>query len=169
MDIVDGADRRASAQAKKCRKYKDPVHEVSNVGPCLLSFFNARSAVPQLSNTQWSFAFVLTFLLLVAWPPSGQRSLAVKFVRWAADPGNQLPTLPGPLPMSVEDDPQAVLMHASDTWAYDALYAKGGWTRVRLELKVAEDPFDPATERQVLTVCGVLAALAIWRAAGQKR
>jgi hypothetical protein len=46
---------------------------------------------------------------------------------------------------------------------YDALYLKGGWTRRRLDLKVAGDPFNPATERQVLTGIGVLTALLAWR------
>ena len=46
---------------------------------------------------------------------------------------------------------------------YDALYLKGGWTRKRLELKVAGDPFDPGTERQLLTVVGVVVALLAWR------
>jgi hypothetical protein len=46
---------------------------------------------------------------------------------------------------------------------YDELYVKGGWTRTRLELKVASDPFNPATERQVLTGIGVLTAFLVWR------
>ena len=121
-----------------------------------------------LSNTQWSIVFVVTLFLLVAWPPTDHRSLAVKFVRWAVDPNHQLPILPGPLPEELEDDPQAVLMQSSETMSYDALYAKGGLTRLRLALKVAEDPFDAATERQILTVIGVLTGLAIWRSAWQK-
>jgi hypothetical protein len=29
------------------------------------------------------------------------------------------------------------------TQQYDALYLEGGWMRMRLELKVADDPIDP--------------------------
>jgi len=46
---------------------------------------------------------------------------------------------------------------------YDALYVKGGWTRKRLELKIATDPLNPATVRQVLTALGVLEVFLFWR------
>ena len=37
----------------------------------------------------------LTFLaIVVAWPPENDKSLLMKTVNWAADPGNTLPTLP---------------------------------------------------------------------------
>jgi hypothetical protein len=49
---------------------------------------------------------------------------------------------------------------------YDELYAKGGWTRRRLELKVASDPFNAATERQLLVSVGVLTAFLVWRFGG---
>jgi hypothetical protein len=53
------------------------------------------------------------------------------------------------------------------TQQYDALYLKGGWTRRRLELKVARDPIDPSTEQQLLTAIGVLTAFVIWRRAAR--
>jgi hypothetical protein len=46
---------------------------------------------------------------------------------------------------------------------YDELYEKGGWTRRRLQLKVATDPFNAATERQLLVAFGVLAGFLVWR------
>jgi hypothetical protein len=52
---------------------------------------------------------------------------------------------------------------------YDELYNKGGWTRVRLEMKVANDPFNPATERQVLVALGVLTAFVVWRFGSGKK
>jgi hypothetical protein len=48
---------------------------------------------------------------------------------------------------------------------YDELYDKGGWTRLRLQLKVARDPFNAATERQLLVAIGVVAAFVVWRRA----
>jgi hypothetical protein len=61
------------------------------------------------------------------------------------------------------DDPDAVNARDLQVQKYDALYLKGGWTRKRLELKVARDPFDPATERQLLVGLAVATALIAWR------
>jgi hypothetical protein len=49
---------------------------------------------------------------------------------------------------------------------YDELYEKGGWTRTRLQLKVVTDPFNAATERQLLVALGVVAAFLVWRSTG---
>jgi hypothetical protein len=35
--------------------------------------------------------------------------------------------------------------------------------RIRLRLKVAADPFNPSTERQVLTALGVLTGIGVWQ------
>jgi hypothetical protein len=102
-------------------------------------------------------------LIVVLWPPSEDRSLGVKFVNWVVDPGDQLPTLPGPLAFGQGDDPSTVDAHDLQTRMYDELYARGGWTRTRLELKVASDPFNPSTERQLLIAIGVVAAFIVWR------
>ena len=51
---------------------------------------------------------------------------------------------------------------------YDALYAQGGWTRRRLELKVAADPFNKSTERQLLTGAAVIVAFLAWRLAARR-
>jgi hypothetical protein len=88
-------------------------------------------------------------------------------VNWAVDPTDQLPTLPDQLGLGAGDDPDAVSAHDLQTQQYDALYLKGGWTRRRLELKVARDPFNPATERQLLTAIGVMTALVVWRLGGR--
>lgn len=120
------------------------------------------------NNLQWWLLVVVALLIVFVWPPSGDRSLAVKFVNWAVDPQNVLPTLPDQLPLGLGDDPDAVNAHDLQTQQYDALYLKGGWIRKRLELKVARDPINPSTERQLLTALGVLTAFVVWRMGGTK-
>jgi hypothetical protein len=111
----------------------------------------------------WWVLLGAALLIVFLWPPSEDRSLAVKFVNWVVDPGHQLPTLPGPLPFGQGDDPAAVESHDLQTRMYDELYNRGGWTRTRLELKVARDPFNPSTERQLLIAFGVVTAFIVWR------
>jgi hypothetical protein len=123
----------------------------------------------QPSTRQWWTLLVVALLIVAMWPPSEDRSLAVKFVNWIVDPRDQLPTLPGPLAFGQGDDPAAVEAHDLQTRMYDELYAKGGWTRTRLELKVWRDPFNPSTERQLLIALGVVATFLVWRSSAQKR
>lgn len=120
----------------------------------------------QANNRQWWILLVVALLLVALWPPSEDRSLALKFVNWIVDPVDSLPTLPPPLTFGQSDDYTAVEAHDLQTRMYDELYAKGGWTRLRLELKVAGDPFNPATERQLLVGVGVLTAFLVWRFGG---
>lgn len=87
----------------------------------------------------------------------------MKFVNWAVDPRGLLPVLPPALPLGLGDDPAAVEAHDAETRLYDDLYRRGGWLRLRLELKVMDDPFDASTTRQALTLAAVLAALYAWR------
>jgi len=117
----------------------------------------------QPGRGQWWTLLTVALLIVVLWPPSEDRSLGVKFVNWVVDPGDQLPTLPGPLAFGQGDDPSTVDAHDLQTRMYDELYARGGWTRTRLELKVASDPFNPSTERQLLIAIGVVAAFIVWR------
>ena len=120
------------------------------------------------NNFQWWTLVVVALLIVFVWPPSEDRSLAVKLVNWGVDPWNELPVLPDQLALGLGDDPDAVAVHDQQTQQYDALYLKGGWTRRRLELKVAHDPINPSTERQALTVVGVLTAFLVWRLAADK-
>ncbi|MBI3492375.1 MAG: hypothetical protein HY047_11430 [Acidobacteria bacterium] len=115
------------------------------------------------TNVQWWLLVIVGLLIVFVWPPSDDRSLAAKFVNWAVDPGNELPVLPDQLALGLGDDPDAVAAHDLQTQQYDALYLKGGWTRKRLQLKVARDPLNPSTERQLLTGIAVLTALLAWR------
>jgi hypothetical protein len=120
------------------------------------------------NNLQWWFLVVVAVVVVCAWPPREGRSLAVTFVNWAVDPFDELPILPPPLGFGLGDDPEAVNARDMQVQQYDALYLQGGWTRRRLTLKVANDPFDPSTVRQLLTGAGVLAGLVAWRLGGRK-
>ena len=115
------------------------------------------------SNVQWWILFAVTLLVVVAWPPQDGKSLAIKFVNWAVDPTQQLPILPQELPLGMGDDPDAVNAHDLQVREYDSLFMQGGWTRRRLELKVADDPFDPTTTRQLLIAIAAVAGLIVWR------
>ena len=121
------------------------------------------------TNAQWWILLIVALLLVAAWPSADDRSLALKLVNWAVDPGDRLPILPGPFEAGQGDDLETVNAHDLQTRMYDELYDKGGWTRLRLELKVAGDPFDPGTERQVLAVIAVVAVFVVWRFGGRKR
>jgi len=102
-------------------------------------------------------------LLVCVWPPANDRSLVVQLVNWAVDPFDELPVLPPPFALGAGDDPDAVAEHDAQVRAYDARYLQGGWMRRRLELKVARDPFNPATERQVILALGIVTAFLFWR------
>jgi hypothetical protein len=115
------------------------------------------------NRMRWWSLFGVSLLVVCAWPPHDDKSLALKFVNWAVDPSGELPVLPDVLELGQGDDPAAVEAHDRQTQQYDALYLKGGWTRKRLELKVVRDPFNPATERQILTLIGVATAFGFWR------
>ena len=121
----------------------------------------------QPSGIGWWILMVVALGIIAAWPPDNDQSLAVKLTNWAVDPQNRLPTLPPQLGLGLGDDPVAVEARDAQVRAYDELYNLGGWTRTRLELKVADDPFNPATERQFLLGVGVIAAFLVWRFGGR--
>ena len=106
-----------------------------------------------------SWILLLTALLMVAtWPPDKGRSLVVKALNWSVDPADTLPVLPPQLGFGLSDDVQAVEIRDEMVRRYDELFNRDALTRTRLELKVAEDPFNPATERQLLLVLGIIVA-----------
>ena len=106
-----------------------------------------------------SWILLLTALLIVAmWPPDKDRSLVVKGLNWAVDPTDSLPVLPPQLGFGLSDDVQAVEIRDEIVRRYDVLFNSDAFTRWRLRLKVAEDPFNPATERQFLLVLGIIVA-----------
>lgn len=122
----------------------------------------------QPNNLQWWILVIVALFIVFVWPPAEDRSLAFKFVNWAVDPRDELPVLPEQLGFGIGDDPAAVAEHDAQVQHYDELYQRGGWTRKRLELKVAGDPFNTSTERQLLVMFGVLSAFLVWRFGGRK-
>ena len=98
-----------------------------------------------VSSRGWWVLLVTALLIVACWPPASDKSLAMKLTNWAVDPADALPTLPPQLGYGVGDDPLAVEEHDARVRHYDALYNEGGWTRRRLQLKVAGDPFNPST------------------------
>jgi hypothetical protein len=120
------------------------------------------------TNRQWWLLAVVAMLIVLAWPATDDRSLAAKLVNWAVDPWDELPVFPNQLALGLGDDPDAVAAHDMVVQQYDTLWAKGGWTRKRLELKVARDPFNPSTERQLLTGVAVLTVLVAWKMVGTR-
>ncbi|MGC4085569.1 MAG: hypothetical protein QM736_26470 [Vicinamibacterales bacterium] len=107
--------------------------------------------------------FITAAFIVIAWPPTGNRSLLVKAVNWGLDPRGTLPVLPPQLGFGLSDDPQAVEMRDELVRRYDDLYNRDALTRRRLELKVMTDPFDPTTERQLLLLLGIVVAAGVAR------
>ena len=123
----------------------------------------------QPDNRQWWILLVTALAVIALWPPSDDRSLAMKFVNRAVDPNGTLPTLPDPLDFAQGDDLPSVEAHDLQTRMYDEAYDKGTLMRLRMDLRDAADPFNPATERQVLVALGVLVTFLVWRSKPQRR
>ena len=120
----------------------------------------------QPNNRQWCVLVIAALFIACAWPPSppsNDKSLAMKFVNWAVDPRGELPVMPPPFTFANGDDPETVTAHDTQSLNYGLLYLKGGWIRRRLELKVADDPFNRSTERQLLLALGVATVFLVWR------
>ena len=109
-----------------------------------------------------SWILLLTALLMVAtWPPDKDRSLVVRALNWLVDPADSLPVLPPQLGFGLSDDPQAVELRDEMVRRYDELFNRDALTRTRLELKIAQDPFNATTERQLLLAFGIVVAFAV--------
>ncbi len=115
------------------------------------------------SERGWWLLLATALAVIVAWPPQQGRSLGLTMLARAVDPANTLPILPPQLAIGMGDDVEAVERRDALVRRYDEMYRRGGFTRWRLEMKVARDPFDPTLERQVLLVFGVIAAFLVWR------
>jgi hypothetical protein len=126
-------------------------------------------AMWQPDTVQWCIIWIVAVFLILAWPPDNGRSLGAKGVNWLADPLGSLPVSPAPLPMGLDDNGDAVTAHDTEEAQYTRAFESSSWIRMRMHLKTAGDPFDPSTERQLLTGIGILSALAVWRLnAGRK-
>jgi hypothetical protein len=112
---------------------------------------------------------VVALLVIGVWPPDNDKSLAVKLVNWMVDPLGALPVLPTQLGYGMGDDPQAVEERDAEVRRYDDLYNRGGWTRRRLKLKVAADPLNPSTERQLLLAMAAVVLFGVWRFGGSTK
>lgn len=117
----------------------------------------------QPNRAQWPIIWTVAALLVLAWPPGTGRSLLVKTVNRASDPAGTLPSLPAPLPMSLDDDGDAVAAHDAQEREFYRAYAGSRLMRWRMDLRDAGEPLDPSTERQLLVAVAVLSALAVWR------
>jgi hypothetical protein len=117
----------------------------------------------QPNKLQWWVLVIVALFIACAWPPSDDKSLAMKFVNWAVDPRGELHVMPPPFTFANGDDPETVTEHDAQSLNYGLLYLKGGWIRRRLELKVADDPFNRSTERQLLVALGMLTVFLVWR------
>ena len=126
------------------------------------------TGVWQPNTAQWRIIWIVAVVMILAWPPDKGRSLGMKVVNWIVDPANSLRTPPPPLPPGLDDDGDAVTAHDAETAEYYEQYQSSALTRLRMRLKVASDPFDPSTERQILAGIGVLSALTVWRMGRQK-
>ena len=61
------------------------------------------------NKLQWWLLVIVALLIVCAWPPGEDKSLAVTFVNWAVDPRSELPILPDQLALGLGDD----LAHSS--------------------------------------------------------
>ena len=120
------------------------------------------------SDRAWWLLLLIAVTVVAVWPPQTGRSLALKATNWLVDPGDTLPILPPQLGFGMGDDVAAVETRDEMVRRYDAMYSRGGLTKLRMDLKVAQDPFAPTTARQLLLVFGVVAAFLVWRAEGEK-
>lgn len=120
-----------------------------------------------LTRRGWWILLVTALLIVGAWPPERGQSLLLKGVHRAVDPTGALPFLPEQLDFGLSDDPQAVELRDELVRRYDVALASGPLTRARLSLKVIDDPFDRATERQALLVFGVVMVFVVLRPKGK--
>ena len=123
----------------------------------------------QPNSAQWRIIWIIAVLLILFWPPDKGRSLGVQIANWIADPRHSLPSMPEPLPIALDDNGDAVTEHDAQAAEYYRQYESSSWTRFRMKLKEATEPFDPSTERQILAGIGILSARAIWRINGKSR
>jgi hypothetical protein len=121
----------------------------------------------QPNAAQWRVIWIVAVFLILAWPPEHGRSLGMKIVNFMADPHDLLPARPDPLPIGLDDNGDAVTAHDALEAEYYRQYSSSRVTQLRMKLKIAGDPIDPLTERQILTSIAILSALVVWRLNGK--
>lgn len=123
----------------------------------------------QPKRSQGWVLWVLAALVVLLWPMGGGRSLALKSVRFLADPSHSLPVMPPPLPMGLGDDGFAVTRHDEQVRDYRRAYRSSWVTRTRIRARDLEMPLSAATQRQVLAAIAVLAGFLIWYLHGKEQ
>lgn len=113
--------------------------------------------------------WVVAAAVVLLWPTSNDRSLAVKSVNFIADPRGRLPILPPPIPLGLGDNADAVIAHDTQEAAYYDAYQSSALTRFRMAMRDWSIPFDPGTTRQILIGLVVLGLLLVWRLDASKR
>jgi len=107
----------------------------------------------------WPWVAAVVAGLALAWPPDRGRSVAFTAINWIADPARALPRRPSPLAMGVDDDADVVTAHDVEEQAYESLYRRSWFGRVRLRMRDAEDPLEPATERPLLVAAAAIVVM----------
>lgn len=123
----------------------------------------------QPARRQWALIWLVAALVILGWPPDAGRSLGTKLVNRAVDPANTLPAMPGPLPMGLDDDGDAVAAHDLAERSYYDERNRSALTALRIDLKNAADPFEPSTQRQLLIGLAVVGALLVWQMDGRRQ
>ena len=114
----------------------------------------------QPNRAQWRVIWIMGTLLVLAWPPNQDRSLAIKVVNWLADPSG---VLHGPPEIILYDEHASLSSYEAERAEYERLYAESPVFRTRLRLKTASSFFSPVTDRQLLMGLGLLGLLFLWR------
>jgi len=121
----------------------------------------------QPNSVQWRFIWLVAAVVVLAWPPAEGKSLGLTGAAWLVDPLHSLPAKPPELPIFLGDDGQAVEAHDRQLTYYWDTYNASAVSRVRIDIRDFEDPFNPTTERQLLVGFGVFAGLLAWRSSGR--
>ena len=114
---------------------------------------------------QWRLIWPLAILILLSWPVDGG-SLAVKGVRWLADPSGSLPQLPGSARDGSRRQRRCSCRARCRGGGVYRFVSTSGFARLRLRLKELNDPLDQSTERQLFVGIAVMGALGIWKLGG---
>jgi hypothetical protein len=80
----------------------------------------------QPTNSQWWTLLIVALLIVAAWPPADDRSLAMKFVNWAVDPSNVSPRSRSPFEPGEGDETSRQSMRDLQTRMYDEITIRAG-------------------------------------------
>jgi hypothetical protein len=122
----------------------------------------------QPSRVQWLVIWPVALVIVLAWPLERGGSLGSRALSRMADPFGTLPDLPPPLPLGLDDDGDAVSQHDALERSYYDVRDRSSLNRLRMSLKAATDPFEPAVQRQLLIGLAVAGALVVWRLEGKQ-